>query len=363
MAKYKIYENNNFNISDGAIVIDNVSDLGSKNTVHIEVIKGKLLVELEYEPLVNGGDNWEQQFPMYVSKMQSFPRVRKFRINSAMDGTHYLIKTGIDVEMLNTGNSMVIIDKNTQKPANVESNGALAVNIQDQTSDAVDLYLFQELGTFTLSANTTVGNKIISVNGGHNIQVEELLHFSEGNNFSQFTVLAVNVNNITLDSPIDKVYTTATTYHNGTKNLAVDGSITPAIFNLSPPTNLQWDITRINIVITDNLDMDFQKFGGDSTLINGCVFRSKLNNVFKNYFNVKSNGDILNQGGIHNFQSKSGLGSYGFNCLIDFAGQNKRGIVIRLDGSTNDEIQCIIQDDLTDLISFSLVIQGHVVID
>ena len=43
-----------------------------------------------------------------------------------------------------------------------------------------------------------------------------------------------------------------------------------------------------------------------------------------------------------------------------FGGQNKNGIVIRLKGDDNDELQAIIQDDLTDLDHFHVIAQGHV---
>lgn len=46
-----------------------------------------------------------------------------------------------------------------------------------------------------------------------------------------------------------------------------------------------------------------------------------------------------------------------------FAGQDKNGVVIRLNGDQGDEFQVIVQDNLTGLTHFRTVVQGHVVED
>ena len=53
-------------------------------------------------------------------------------------------------------------------------------------------------------------------------------------------------------------------------------------------------------------------------------------------------------------------GEYGFRTRRTFGGQNKNGVVIRLDGE-DDSFQLIVQDDLTGLTFMEAVAQGHVV--
>jgi hypothetical protein len=59
------------------------------------------------------------------------------------------------------------------------------------------------------------------------------------------------------------------------------------------------------------------------------------------------------------YSPKPKTGQYGFIFRKAFGGQGNHGVTVRLKADDFDSIQCIIQDDLTDLISFKLVIQGH----
>lgn len=44
-----------------------------------------------------------------------------------------------------------------------------------------------------------------------------------------------------------------------------------------------------------------------------------------------------------------------------FGGQDKNGVVIRVDGDLGESLELLIQDDLTGLETFRIVVQGHVV--
>jgi len=57
----------------------------------------------------------------------------------------------------------------------------------------------------------------------------------------------------------------------------------------------------------------------------------------------------------------SGNQQDGFTGRLTFAGQNKLGAVIRI--GADEDLQIVIQDDLTGLSSFSVVAEGHQVIE
>lgn len=245
-----------------------------------------------------------------------------------------------------------------------EANGGIPVNVQDQVSDIVDLYLHVQKSEGKLIAvDANIGDTDITLTGGHGVVVNDLLCFKEGVKFYQGTVLAVAVNVITLDTPLDTAYTTAADVCVGDRNLNKDGSSTQQIAHLKPAAGTRWDVVRILFYIQDNTDMDDSRFGGIvGGLTNGIVLRVK-NSVNKNIFNVKTNAGFAIRAYDTEYTDKAPAGSYGFRCRRTFGGQSKNGVVIRLDGDLNDEIQLLIRDDLSSLEYLIAVVQGHVVFD
>ena len=106
--------------------------------------------------------------------------------------------------------------------------------------------------------------------------------------------------------------------------------------------------------------MDSAKFGGISALANGVVLR-KVDGVYHNIFNIKTNGDFALRSFDVAYDDKAPAGSYGFRCRTTFAGQSKRGVTIRLNGTSGDELQILNQDSLGALSHFNAIVQGHVV--
>ena len=130
-----------------------------------------------------------------------------------------------------------IVDTVTGKPVQVEKNGGLAVNIQDQHSKALDLNFIQSLGATTLGVDASPGDRTITLTdatgfvGGNVIGIvcpTGEFYFGE-----QVGTAAGNV--ITLDTPIDSEFAnTACTVLRATKDLAVDGSGTTQVFQVGP---------------------------------------------------------------------------------------------------------------------------------
>lgn len=50
-------------------------------------------------------------------------------------------------------------------------------------------------------------------------------------------------------------------------------------------------------------------------------------------------------------------GVYGFLTRFNFSGQENLGVVIRLE--ENEALELVVQDDLTDLVDFKIMVQGH----
>jgi hypothetical protein len=140
----------------------------------------------------------------------------------------------------------------------------------------------------------------------------------------------------------------------------------PEIFSLraaEPPGGIDVtiDITRIILHGECTATPTLGEFGDLNKLTNGLVFR-RTDGTNQNIFNVKSNLDLA--GIAYDFEiydaSVSSQGLNGFTCRLTFAGQNKMGVAIRI--GKNEDIEMLVQDNLTGLVSFQVTVEGHVVV-
>ncbi len=246
----------------------------------------------------------------------------------------------------------------------IESNGAIPINVQDQHTEIVDLYLHNNLAELTMTADMVIDDTDVDVLTGHGAVAGDVLCFKGSGRYTQVTVLSSTATNIVFDTPIDFGYAVATgSLHRGIGDLAVDGALSPVVYHITPPAGVEWDITRLISHIEDSTAMDDGLFGGMGALTNGIVVRVN-NGIYKNIMNVKTNGEFEERAYNREYIAKPPAGTgHAMNVRRTFAGQEKNGVTIRLSGDLGDELQIIIQDDLTDLDHFHCVAQGHVVTD
>ena len=110
------------------------------------------------------------------------------------------------------------------------------------------------------------------------------------------------------------------------------------------------------MTMTDQTAMDDAKFGGITALSNGLIFRI-VNSFQKSIFNFKTNGDFRQWGYDLDYASKAPAGFYGVSSRITFGGKEKHGVVLSISG--DDELQIIVQDDLTALDTLRISAQGN----
>jgi len=248
--------------------------------------------------------------------------------------------------------------------APLESNGAVPVNIQDQHTRALDVFFSQVVGTpTTLTTDTIEDSYTISVTTGHGILVGDQLVIYDVAADRLFVggVLASSTNVITLDTPINFTYHSShSVVVRSTKELNVDGSTTRQVFQVAPPIQSDIDITRIMFQMTTTDFPEMNKFGDLTALTRGLVLRV-VNGIKVNYFNVKSNGELVNLMYDVNFYEAAKHGVNGLGGRMTYAGAGKHGVTIRL--KQGDALQVIIQDDLSSLVSFKMIAAGHIVED
>lgn len=131
----------------------------------------------------------------------------------------------------------------------------------------------------------------------------------------------------------------------------------PQEYFVGPQPGEVWHLTRILFEMEHETAGDMGKFGGIAALINGVVVRAKVNSQYGTLTNWKTNGNIKTDMFDVVFDARAGgQGSFGTSGRGTFT---ETGSVLRLDGNTVDRLELYIQDDLTDLISFTMKAQGH----
>ena len=250
----------------------------------------------------------------------------------------------------------------------IESNGAIPVNLQDQTSESFGLRFYQNANTTTLAAAANVGDTTITVTStaGFVDRVAVIITSPNGYQYNGHQVGAIAGSVVTLDTPIDRPFANGDPLFNGSHAMNVAGT-------LASPQSFKWgpvgavfdvDITRIMGYIQSGTAMDDSTFGGISGgLTNGVVLRQWDNSGshFINKWNVKTNGDLGLLSFDANDTARAPAGSYGFRFRNTYSGQAKHGVTLRLE--ENDYLEILVQDGLGALEEFYIMGQGHAVTD
>jgi len=240
----------------------------------------------------------------------------------------------------------------------LESNNAVPVNVQDQHSDAVELYMHVTEASPAITADTAIDDESVAVDALTGVGVGDAITIREGVRSYQSLVTSSADLTIGLASPLDFAFTTAAGACVGAWNIAVDGSETAKVAMLHVPPGASFDIYSIAVNMTDETAMDSAKFGGIAALSTGILFRS-VNGHTKNLPLIVNNKGFFEIGFNVTYDSKAPSGVYGLSAVKNYSSVN--GVSLRLDGATDDRLELHIRDDLTGLTSMNITCNGHVV--
>lgn len=243
-------------------------------------------------------------------------------------------------------------------------NVGMNVNIQDQTTPVLINGLSQKKGETTLASPTTKEDKQITVTDATGIAVgDDILITGNSRIYVGKVTSILSAPIIDVDTPINADYSASAFVSFGTEEASVDGSITPQIFSLKSllPEPIQTlDITRIIFSCLSGSAVSLDKFGDLTALTNGIVIR-KNNGELINVLNAKSNFELANI--MFDFDiyaaATPSQGIDGFISRLTFGGQSKIGVTVRLE--PDEDLELLIQDDLSGLTSFKVIAEGHVV--
>lgn len=206
-------------------------------------------------------------------------------------------------------------------------------------------------------ANVNVGERVILVTVSTTPTTDHRICLKEGVSFFGGQVLSVVADGgddytLTVDSPFDFAFTTASGCSLMSSKMNVNGSVTPVIFSMSPEgldVGTQWVLRGLTVHIVDGADMDDTKFGGITGGIeNGLVIR-QTNEPNKNFVNIKTNGGFGDHGFDVKYVAKAGGGLYAVRNHVNFEESFGSSIGMESLAVGSDSFDMIVQDDLSAL--------------
>lgn len=239
---------------------------------------------------------------------------------------------------------------------------------QDQTTAALQLPFLNAVGdSSSLSTDGVYNQRDITLTDATGFLATQIIVLiSPTAGFMQATVLSKSVNTLTLDTRLNATFPASDSeILNYTDEMAVNGSSTNQIFKIRGTEGqvdvpITIDITRLLAIMETDTVPEITDFGDIATgLTVGCQLRV-VNGVTTNIHNVKSNEDIaVRCYDLDTLASFNPTGTNGIWFRMTFAGPAKHGVAIRL--GVDESLEYIISDDLTSLLSFKMIAEGHVV--
>jgi len=223
-----------------------------------------------------------------------------------------------------------------------------------------------------IAAATTLGTAIITVSSsqawvgssGTPVEIESSAGvFTE----DHYVIKHTTANRVILDRQLWTAYTTGASIETvrvnmnstlGTEAVGAVSSTNPIIYEVYPPPNESWIITRVLLSITDGTQPDDGNFGGIGALKNGVTLHQHASTGVRVIANWKTGGDMVECMYDIDYRARAGAGVWGVRGRWTFT---KAGVNYVLHGRAHtDKLECIIQDDLSDLTSFEMRAQGYV---
>jgi len=243
------------------------------------------------------------------------------------------------------GDSMVVRHKSF---GNRDIIGPLSENLQNSYQLAV---------TAVVDSRTLVLVDATGMVAGTLFKMEELVGGVPSTFYA--TVMSVATNTLTLDRPIDRAFTSLAVINRENFDMAsANGSVTPVIFAYINNFPQKVNVTRmmLNMITADNTP--YNGFGDIAApgLARGIEVRKKNNDgTFTNYYNAKTNNrlDLL----MFDFKFFDPTHPQAVNGISGRFTFEKLGSPVVLE--QGEELQIVVQDDLTSLLSFEAVAEGN----
>jgi len=256
--------------------------------------------------------------------------------------------------------------KLTDDPTIIEYIGnVVEVLQQDQTTRVI-------ISKFAKSLDSPRVLAVNTIPGTYTIELVSAVGLSPGDTIGLFQnstspasyiadIISISVNTLTMDTPLDVIFDTALTpvLLRLETQMNVNGSITPIIYAFANGSDIAIDLTRIIFTIVSTGVTLYDEFGDIPLLTRGVVLRKRnADGTYFNIANIKSNGQWKSvMYDVDFFDPAHPAAVNGVAGRLTFAGQNKIGVVIRLE--KDEAVELVVQDDLSSLVAFIMMGEGH----
>jgi hypothetical protein len=127
----------------------------------------------------------------------------------------------------------------------------------------------------------------------------------------------------------------------------VNGSVTPVVFTIAPPSGVVWYVFELGITIEDSGTNKYNDFGGIAGgLTNGLLIEQVVNSTSYTLTNAQTNKDLVETFSDHFFKGQS---TAFINSSNFFTGKVELRTPLTLVGDNSDEIKVTVRDNLTGL--------------
>lgn len=262
------------------------------------------------------------------------------------------------------------------------TNNALDIASQDQTTTPLDFYFVK----INQSPPTDLANPITTVDPTtfvYDVDITEATGFGVADYMGIFkdsdierfffgeikaTSGSSGAQTVTVDTPLDFNFPAGSTAASFDRNMNVDGSSTPQIFQveIGPSSDKIIHINRIMFQMKTATAVTLAKFGDLARLGLGIVLRKvDEDDNIQNFWTIKDNAQLSLVAFDLSFYTALGQGQEGLGTRNTFNGKDKHGVAIEL--KPGEKLQVVIQDDLntaqssSKITEFFMMAQGHFV--
>ena len=268
------------------------------------------------------------------------------------------------------GGQGIFISDADNDVANITSTGLLDIHNADFHIDPVIVHASQATGVISIigSGGASSGDFSFDVDTGDGalFLVGDKIFITEGavSESCSLQILAISTDTLTVDMPLENDYTTAAIVAVFDVNLAnADGSVTRELYGVTPPSDEVWHITTITMILENAISLgqpSIEKFGAIPGLTRGLVLRVE-DGTDRNIRVFRTNSDFMEYFGGTNVIFVQKVGGGNWSTAVIWNLKQNTDAIIKLDGSTGDTANFIIQDDLSvaGSVNIEMVFQGH----
>lgn len=277
-----------------------------------------------------------------------------------------LDSNGLNLDLTTESNVPVALKDKNGLELEMFADGSVPVRNVPQSTPTIILPFVFQVGSTTLAVTAVINTYTVTVTSAVGLVIGQHFRIVDDINdkFYFGEIISILGVVITMDTQLDFAYEAGSEVTFSNKNMNVDGSVTPVIFkartgNLSIPSFV--NITRIIFTCLTDGPVNLLLFGDLPKLTRGISMRIVRPTTQTNIFNLKNNEEIVNIA--FDFTVFQGInpaqGVDGFTSRLTFGGESKMGTVIKM--AQDDNLEFIIQDDLTGLIRFIATFEGNIV--